>query len=332
VDRDALEREAEDIRLQNGYAHSERERERGRYGRRDPRGDRDKRPPQDDRRAPRVGYQNVPTGPRADRAKAPPTGPAAASTPPSTSSPALPSSMPPPPLPYSTLTAPGPKATLPEPSSPFVPPMTDNDLSAIRSRYLGVDKKKRKIRKMNDRKFVFDWDAQDDTFAEDSPVAVGSNRQGAQVMFGRGRLAGMDDGGGSGPRRIPGETEKNPQLADAIERRKAAKSGFDERHWSEKPLEEMKERDWRIFREDFSISARGLACFYLSVTSFIYLLFLGGQIPHPLRSWAESIIPESILEVIDKIGYKEPSPIQRQAIPIGLQNRDIIGIAETGGS
>jgi ATP-dependent RNA helicase DDX23/PRP28 len=38
------------------------------------------------------------------------------------------------------------------------------------------------------------------------------------------------------------------------------------------------------------------------------------------------------LNVIDKIGYKEPSAIQRQAIPIGLQNRDIIGIAETGKS
>ena len=28
--------------------------------------------------------------------------------------------------------------------------------------------------------------------------------------------------------------------------------------------------------------------------------------------------------------FKEPSPIQRQAIPIGLQNRDLIGVAETG--
>lgn len=50
----------------------------------------------------------------------------------------------------------------------------------------------------------------------------------------------------------------------------------------------------------------------------------------PLRSWDESQIPQALLEAIETIGYKEPSPIQRQAIPIGLQNRDMIGIAETG--
>ena len=136
--------------------------------------------------------------------------------------------------------------------------MTDNDLSAIRSRYLGVDKKKRKIRKMNDRKFVFDWDEQDDTFSAEAPAAVGSQRQGAQVMFGRGHIAGMDDGGGAVvPGRKSGAEGSGAHLADPLERRRAAKAGIDERHWSEKKLEEMKERDWRIFREDFSIASRG---------------------------------------------------------------------------
>jgi ATP-dependent RNA helicase DDX23/PRP28 len=231
----------------NRYAHPERDRERDRgndrTGRRGdgPRGGgRQQIPPpsqsQDDRRS-REGFQNIPTGPRAERSKGPTNQDVTMSS----------SSMPPPPVPIT------------EPSSTYVPPMTETDLSAIRSRYLGVDKKRRKIRKMNDRKFVFDWDAQDDTFAEDSPVAVGSNRQGAQVMFGRGRLAGMDDGGGTGPRRSTNNNNgaADTQLADQRERRKAEKAGFDDRHWTEKPLEEMKERDWRIFREDFSISARG---------------------------------------------------------------------------
>ena len=102
--------------------------------------------------------------------------------------------------------------------------------------------------------------------------------------------------------------------ADALERRRAGKGNNDDRHWSDKPLSEMKDRDWRIFREDYSISARG------------------GSIPLPLRSWRESDIPEPLLQVIDEVGYTEPSPIQRQAIPIGMQNRDLIGIAKTGES
>lgn len=31
----------------------------------------------------------------------------------------------------------------------------------------------------------------------------------------------------------------------------------DDRHWSKKSLEEMAERDWRILREDFTISTKG---------------------------------------------------------------------------
>lgn len=231
------------VTLTDDNRDNDRDRD-GRFNRRDQRGgrrndrdrDRDRdRPPQSS------GLSNVPTGPRADRDKAPPTGPASSKGD---------RSMPPPPPPQALNGS----SELAETSSTFVPEINDNDLSAIRSRYLGVDKKKRKIRKMNDRKFVFDWDVQEDTLVDDSPMAVGANRQGAQVMFGRGHLAGMDDGGGSVRR---GTHANDPKFSDSMERRKAAKSGYDERHWTEKPLSEMKDRDWRIFREDFSISGRG---------------------------------------------------------------------------
>lgn len=208
----------------------DRDRDRGRgTGRRDYR---DRRA-NDDRRS---GYSNVPTEPRAERVKA-------------AASPSAPSSGGPQSLSPSNSSTPGPDAT-------FTPAMTDEDLAALRSRYLGVDKKKRKIRKMNDRKFVFDWDEQEDTFSADPSANIGVQRQGAQVMFGRGHIAGMDDGGGSRT-----GTKSDTQLADAMERRKAAKHGYDDRHWTDKGLDEMKERDWRIFREDFSIAARGLLSF-----------------------------------------------------------------------
>ena len=139
-------------------------------------------------------------------------------------------------------------------------------------------------------------------------------------MYGRGHLAGMDDGGAQ-------EANTANRHADALERRRAAKGGTDGRRWTEKNLQEMRGRDWRIFCEDFSIAARG-ALKQLACTLFDpNIAAQGGQKPL-LFDLGRSL--RSILEVIEKVGYKEPCPIQRQAIPIGLQNRDLTGIAETG--
>ncbi len=41
-------------------------------------------------------------------------------------------------------------------------------------------------------------------------------------------------------------------------------------------------------------------------------------------------VVDSLCEACDSLGYKKPTSIQEQAIPLALQNRDIIGIAETG--
>ena len=56
----------------------------------------------------------------------------------------------------------------------------------------------------------------------------------------------------------------------------------------------------------------------------------GGKAPPPLRFWNEMAVPEGIHKAIQDAKYKDPSPIQRQAIPVGLELRDLIGVAETG--
>lgn len=35
-------------------------------------------------------------------------------------------------------------------------------------------------------------------------------------------------------------------------------------------------------------------------------------------------------QAIDRVGYPKPSPIQMAAIPLGLKQLDVIGVAETG--
>ncbi|KAG8954718.1 mRNA splicing protein prp28 [Tulasnella sp. 424] len=308
-ERETLEREADQLRHreQERYGGGSGVRQGGgryddRYGR-GGRGGRDdhrerERPPPNAPSGPRAQQGgSVPTGPRADRSQNPPTASSSTFNGSTTAASSVVDGY-----------SPSVGSTA---DAPFVPPMTESEIDAIRSRYLGVDKKKRKIRKMNDKKFVFDWDEQEDTIALAGGGGVRElGLKGGAVMFGRGHIAGMDDGA-----HTRGEALNVPgaeRHVDPVERKKASKSYLDERHWSEKPLQEMKERDWRIFREDFSIASRG------------------GHIPLPLRSWQESTIPPAILDVISQIGYEEPSPIQRQAIPVGLMNRDIIGIAETG--
>lgn len=41
-------------------------------------------------------------------------------------------------------------------------------------------------------------------------------------------------------------------------------------------------------------------------------------------------LSSSLMESISKMGFEEPSPIQAQTIPLGLQNKDVIGQAQTG--
>ena len=166
----------------------------------------------------------------------------------------------------------------------------ERELEAIKRQYLGEEKQKRKARKASDRyKFKFDWDATEDTSAD--PNALYQRPVEASLLFGRGRRGG-----------------------DELARVGKGSGLGDDRRWSDKSLEEMTERDWRIFREDHSIS------------------FKGSRIPRPFRSWDDAArsMPESILRGVRDAGYKKPSPIQMAAMPIGLQQRDVIGVAETG--
>jgi len=41
-------------------------------------------------------------------------------------------------------------------------------------------------------------------------------------------------------------------------------------------------------------------------------------------------ITQKLLEAIGRLNYSEPTPVQKQAIPIGIEGRDLIAIAQTG--
>ena len=59
----------------------------------------------------------------------------------------------------------------------------------LQERYLGIIKRKKRVRRLNDRKFVFDWDAGEDTSLDYNPIY--RERHNVQ-FFGRGHIAGID--------------------------------------------------------------------------------------------------------------------------------------------
>ncbi|EEY18809.1 pre-mRNA-splicing ATP-dependent RNA helicase PRP28 [Verticillium alfalfae VaMs.102] len=160
----------------------------------------------------------------------------------------------------------------------------------LRERYLGPEvnrnssfsaAKKRK----RPTEFKFDWDEGEEPRSRMISLRRGHHQQGRVIVWDR---RGRD-----------------------LARKRAERFGFGKR-WTDKALNEMTARDWRIFKEDFGIATKG------------------GAIPNPMRNWDESGLPGRLLDIVHRVGYNDPTPIQRAAIPIALQARDLIGVAVTG--
>lgn len=52
--------------------------------------------------------------------------------------------------------------------------------------------------------------------------------------------------------------------------------------------------------------------------------------PSSPATFASLGVIEPLCEACTKLGYTKPTGIQEQAIPIALQDRDVIGLAQTG--
>jgi ATP-dependent RNA helicase DDX24/MAK5 len=50
-----------------------------------------------------------------------------------------------------------------------------------------------------------------------------------------------------------------------------------------------------------------------------------------LSAWKELFVPDPILSGLRDLGFREPTPIQRETLPAAIKGRrDIVGAAETG--
>lgn len=247
-----------------------------------------------------------------------PTGPRAMRAPPTSQLPDKGYDMRPPPAPKDVAVVNGPQAKKPK--------AEDVEATMMRNRYMGPDTQvshfsaKKKRKRTTEKKFNFEWNTEEDTSADYNPLY--QNRIENNLM-GRGKLGGYADEVNQQQvqkyaqelmQRDPETGKQRAEQLMLMEQRRRENAGRNaiDKHWSDKPLDKMRERDWRIFKEDFNIATKG------------------GNIPNPMRSWNESGLPSRLMEIVAQVGYTEPSAVQRAAIPVALQSRDLIGVAVTG--
>ena len=56
----------------------------------------------------------------------------------------------------------------------------------------------------------------------------------------------------------------------------------------------------------------------------------GRHVPNPVRSWEDCGLSDQVMSVLRKLHFEEPFPIQKQALPVIMSGRDMIGVAKTG--
>ncbi|CAM0953641.1 unnamed protein product [Alopecurus aequalis] len=192
----------------------------------------------------------------------------------------------------------------------------EKELEAIKEQYLGSSKNQRPkpVAKPRDR-FRFDWASTEDTSRDDLHQLP---THAPMLLYGRGFLAGIDRR--EQKRSAAAALHKDTHTGAGQRARNGTAAMYDAldtregKHWADKAVEEMTERDWRILSEDHGISYKGSS----------------SGAPRPMRSWAESGLGAELLRAIDRARYGTPTPIQMAAVPLGLQGRDVIGVAQTG--
>lgn len=192
------------------------------------------------------------------------------------------------------------------------------EIDELKNHYLHGNKRVYKAAKTKESRFKpefkFKWDESDDT----SKLSLGKNLVfEPKLSYGKGKIAGVDD---------LSYLESKKEYDNLLEKRDKTfgfnyskdfynnnKKAEDFSNVEEKPLSEMTSRDWKIFRENNNILVKS----DLNTT------------PLPIRNWNEAKVIKELISGLKKT-YKSPTAIQMQAIPIGLERKDLMGISPTG--
>ncbi|XP_042501794.1 DEAD-box ATP-dependent RNA helicase 20 isoform X2 [Macadamia integrifolia] len=140
-----------------------------------------------------------------------------------------------------------------------------------------------------------------------------SGRGGGRASSGRGGGRSFDSGRGGGRGRDGGKSRGELNSILLPKQDFGDLVPFEKNFYVESPsVQAMTEQEVALYRARREITVEGY------------------DVPKPIRLFQETNFPAYCLEVMAKLGFVEPTPIQSQGWPMALKGRDLIGIAETG--
>jgi len=136
--------------------------------------------------------------------------------------------------------------------------------------------------------------------------------------------------------------EVDDSIPDLDEEEKKKEAEFDIKQWLDsknqcknlRPVDH-KTVNYSTFRKNFYIEVPEIAKMTdeqvkLYRSSLEGIKVRGKRCPNPINSWFQCGLSDRTLAVIKKMGWKKPSAIQCQALPVIMSGRDCIGVAKTG--
>ena len=126
----------------------------------------------------------------------------------------------------------------------------------------------------------------------------------------------------------PNENKSDPKLDYLeIEKNKLEKKNLKHLEPTEAELEPIRKNLYIESKELSQFSEKEVAEFRKKNGD---IKVRGIQCPKPIRSWYQCGLPNTVTDLLERKKFKQPFPIQCQAIPAVMSGRDVIGIAETG--
>ncbi|KAL8291888.1 hypothetical protein RQP46_002146 [Phenoliferia psychrophenolica] len=101
---------------------------------------------------------------------------------------------------------------------------------------------------------------------------------------------------------------------------------LDNIRWDEQKLEPFEKN---FYQESPSVSSRSNSEVE-QIRREMQMTIRGSNVPKPIMTFAEANFPDYLMNEIHKAGFPNPTSIQRQAWPMALSGRNLVGVSATG--